>query len=95
MYTLRCCRAMDNTAARHVLKDARLWAKARLAAGFGTPEDSYQYMKLIEAVDAILSDLEAENRVQGGPKPDGHLRVVEIRSGKEGGDPSRVVPPRP
>lgn len=83
---------MDNTAARHALKDVRLWAKARIAAGFETPEASYQYMKLIEAADAILSDLDATKQDSAASRPDSHLRLVEIRPGGKGGDEAGRVP---
>lgn len=66
---------MDNTAARHALKDVRFWAKARIASGLSSPEASYQYMKLIEAVDAILDDLAA--KTDPAPQADNHLRLVE------------------
>ncbi len=81
---------MDNTAAGFALKDVRLWAKARIASGLGTPEANYQYMKLIEAVDAILNDLEAGRR-DSAPRPEGHLRVVETTPG-EGDTVVRIAP---
>lgn len=75
---------MDNTAARHALRDVRVWAKARIASGLETPEAAYQYLKLIEAADAILNDLDAAARSQSAPQADRHLRLVETR--QDGGD---------
>lgn len=68
---------MDNTAARHALKDVRYWAKARIASGLESPEASYQYMKLIEAADAILRDLDAARGNASPSRHDGHLRLVD------------------
>ena len=84
---------MDNTAARHALMDVRIWAKARIAAGFDKPEARYQYMKLIEAADAILRDLDSAKRREAGPQTDRRLRLVEAQPGKESDEACRVVVP--
>jgi hypothetical protein len=61
------------------LERVRAWAKDKLQGGEEPPWAWYQYMKLVETVDAILAGRRAttENSLQSGPHPATHLRLVE------------------
>lgn len=72
----------DEKAARQ-LNDVRRWAKAKVDSGLEPPWAWYQYMKLIETADAILTSAEAvttENCTQSAPQSDAHLRLVDSTS---------------
>ena len=62
------------------LRDVRDWAKNKIASGAEPPWAWYQYMKLIEAADAILTGMDCvtpkENLQQSEPRPGTHLRLV-------------------
>ena len=45
----------ENEKAARQLQDVRQWAKDKIATGTEPPWAWYQYMKLIDAADAILS----------------------------------------
>jgi hypothetical protein len=70
----------ENEKAAHQLNDVRQWAKDKLASGQEPPWAWYQYMKLIETADAILSSfatVTTENSPQSEAHQDGHLRLVD------------------
>ncbi len=61
------------------LQRIREWANAKLATGEEPPWAWYQYMKLREALDAILSGMAAvtkESSPQSGQHQETHLRLV-------------------
>ena len=69
-----------NEKAAQSLRDARQWAKAKIDGGQEPPWAWYQYMKLIETADAILTSLDStvttENLQQLEQRPDTRLRLV-------------------
>ena len=73
------------------LEEVREWAKGKIASGNEPPWAWYQYMKLIETVDAILGGQAAvttESSPQSEQHPDKHLRLVDSTCPKD------TVPPR-
>lgn len=56
------------------------WAKKKIASGEEPPWAWYQYMKLIESLDAILSSQSCVTTMESSQKseirPDTHLRLV-------------------
>jgi hypothetical protein len=60
------------------LSKVREWARGKLAAGQEPPWAWYQYMKLVEAVDAILAGRQAtrESSQQSESRPATNLRLV-------------------
>lgn len=77
---------IDETAARQ-LSDVRQWAKEKIDAGHEPPWAWFQYMKLIETADAILSASNCatttESSRQSEPQTDGHLRLVAATCPRE------------
>ena len=72
------------------LKEIRGWAKDKIASGAEPPWSWYQYMKLIETVDAILSGQAAitkESSQQSVRHQGAHLRLVDSK-----GRPDNVQP---
>ena len=70
----------ENEKAAHQLQDVRQWAKSKIDSGQEPPWAWYQYMKLIETADAILSSFAAvttESSQQSEQHLDGHLRLVD------------------
>lgn len=63
------------------LEAVRDWAKAKIAAGQEPPWAWYQYMKLIEAVDAVLEGqrcvVTREHSPRAEQRLDVHLRLVD------------------
>lgn len=63
------------------LLDIKLWAKEKIAGGQEPPWAWYQYMKLIETIDAILDSAKCvvttESSRQLEKQQDGHLRLVD------------------
>lgn len=63
------------------LERVREWANQKIQGGGEPPWAWYQYMKLIETVDAILGGLEAVNPTASSPQSDQHrdmhLRLVD------------------
>ncbi len=64
------------------LQAVKDWAKAKIATRQEPPWAWYQYMKLCETIDAILSAQDAtitqtENSQQSEPHPGTHLRLVD------------------
>ena len=65
---------------REELERIREWADAKIQGGSEPPWAWYQYMKLIETIDAILmgmATVTTESSQQSGPQPDAHLRLVD------------------
>lgn len=63
----------------HQLQDVRQWANDKIAGGQEPPWAWYQYMKLVETIDAILSGAQlvtTENSPQLEERRDAHLRLV-------------------
>lgn len=62
------------------LQAMRDWAKEKIASGSEPPWAWFQYMKLIETLDAILNSqasvITKENSPQSELRPGGHLRLV-------------------
>lgn len=71
----------ENEKAARQLQDVRQWAKDKIAVGAEPPWAWYQYMKLIEAADAILSGMDCsitmESSQQSAAPLDVHLRLVD------------------
>ncbi len=65
------------------LKEIREWAHGKIATGQEPPWAWYQYMKLIESVDSILSGLKCvkqmENLQHSVPHPGTPLRLVDSK----------------
>ena len=62
---------------------ARQWAKDKIDAGSEPPWAWYQYMKLIETIDAIVDGMAAtttDNSRQSGEHPERRLLLVETTS---------------
>ncbi len=51
------------------LRKVRDWAKARIDAGSEPPWAWFQYMKLIETLDAILAESDAADKADADPAP--------------------------
>jgi hypothetical protein len=59
------------------------WAKAKIDAGQEPPWAWYQYMKLIETIDALLAGMSSTVTVDSPlsePLPERHLRPVDSSS---------------
>lgn len=69
---------------RDELENVRRWAQAKIDAGAEPPWAWYQYMKLVETCDAILTGMTAtvtmENLPQSELRPGAHLRLVDAQS---------------
>ena len=75
------------------LESIRAWAKAKIADGTEPPWAWYQYMKLIETIDAILAGMAAtttENSQQSDERPGKHLRLVGQNDPQDGAPPHPV-----
>jgi hypothetical protein len=62
------------------LQEVRQWAKDKIASGSEPPWAWYQYMKLIETLDAILGGstyVTTENSPQSPVHSGAHLRLVD------------------
>ncbi|MGO9446293.1 MAG: hypothetical protein ACLPXB_16165 [Thiobacillaceae bacterium] len=70
-----------NEKAAHQLQDVRQWAKDKLTAGAEPPWSWYQYMKLVETIDAILSGSSCASTKENSPQSEQHqdapLRLVD------------------
>ena len=73
------------------LKRIRAWAQDRIAQNCEPPWAWYQYMKLIETLDAICAGaaVTTESSQRSHPHRDGHLRLVGAA------DPQSAAQPRP
>lgn len=72
---------ITNENAARQLQDVRQWAKDKIASGDEPPWAWYQYMKLIETTEAILSGMKCsittENSQQSEQHQGAHLRLVD------------------
>jgi hypothetical protein len=72
---------MDEHLMREKLEDIRAWARAKVQSGHEPPWAWYQYMKLIEAANAILKGMAStatmESSQQSESRLGTHLRLVE------------------
>lgn len=78
---------------RSELEQVREWADKKLSAGEEPPWAWYQYMKLRETLDAILSGMDVvttENSQQSGPHSEKHLRLVGATDSQDTSPPRRV-----
>jgi hypothetical protein len=73
------------------LEEIRNWAKAKIADGQEPPWAWFQYMKLIETVDAILASQACIVTMENSPQSDQHqiphLQLVEPTSRQDNGPP--------
>jgi hypothetical protein len=58
------------------------WAKEKIAQGSEPPWAWYQYMKLIETIQALMAGMnctisQTENSPKSAKRPDAHLRLVD------------------
>ncbi len=69
---------------REELERVRQWANDKLATGEEPPWAWYQYVKLRETLDAILSGMDAvttpESSQQSAAHRGAHLRLVEVEA---------------
>lgn len=87
---------------RDELQRMRDWAHDKIAAGAEPPWSWYQYMKLREALDAILAGMAStepvtlpeDSRPEGSRPGSGHLRLVRIDQ-PESAQPGQEGPPVP
>lgn len=83
---------MDDHTARQHLTEVRAWAQAKIASNAEPPWAWFQYMKLVENADTILSGMSATT-TESSPQPDSsqgaHLRLVDSTY------PQDSAPPRP
>lgn len=82
---------------RRDLEKVKEWANAKLATGDEPPWAWYQYMKLREALDAIIGGMEAvtpptESSRESDLPQGTHLRLVEPTVGR---DTSQCRPDQP
>jgi hypothetical protein len=73
---------------REELEDVRAWALSKIATGEEPPWGWYQLMKLREALDAILSGMEAvtpqtESSPREALRPGTHLRLVGAKCSQD------------
>lgn len=87
---------METSEARQALTDLRQWAKDRLATGSQPPWAYYQYMKLVETADAILTGMAATTTADSPQlerSPGKHLRLVDSNYRPDTAQPHPVEPP--
>jgi hypothetical protein len=79
---------------RDELTKVRAWAKAKLDAGQEPPWAWYQYMKLVETIDAILAGMDATIPMGSSPQSDQrlerHLRLVAATDQQDNAPPHPV-----
>jgi hypothetical protein len=81
---------------REQLEQVRMWADDKLATGEAPPWAWYQYMKLRETLDAILSGMDAakpQDSPGSAPRSEKHLRLVESTGSQESAPRRRDVEP--
>jgi hypothetical protein len=69
------------------LQEIRQWAKDKIASRAEPPWAWFQYMKLVETVDAILAasdSVKTENSPQLAEHPGAHLRLVDATCPQDG-----------
>ena len=76
------------------LERVRDWAQGKIQGGNEPPWAWYQYMKLIETVDAILAGMAATVTMESSPQsashPGAHLRLVNSTYPPDSAQPHRV-----
>jgi len=76
------------------LERIRAWAKEKLQGGNEPPWSWYQYMKLVETVDAILAGMAAtvtmDSSQRSDERADVHLRLVGSTDPQDTSQPHRV-----
>jgi hypothetical protein len=80
------------------LQRVREWAQAKLDAGHEPPWAWYQYMKLREALDAILAGMAAtttESSPQSEERQATYLRLVDSTCPQDSAQRHRPEPPVP
>lgn len=78
---------------RNELEAVRAWASDRLATGDEPPWAWYQYMKLREALDAIIAGMDAtttENLPQSASRSERRLRLVATTHSRDGAPPHQL-----
>jgi hypothetical protein len=85
-------RSNDSVMGRGELERVRAWALAKIATGEEPPWAWYQYMKLREALDAILTGMDAAMpQTEGSPRevqrPGTRLRLVEATGSPDTAQP--------
>lgn len=79
------------------LEEIRAWARAKIAGGQEPPWAWFQYMKLIETLDAILGSqacaVTMENSPQSESRPSPRLQLVGSMSPQDSGPPLPAEPP--
>jgi hypothetical protein len=79
---------------REELERIRDWADAKIQGGSEPPWAWYQYMKLIETIDAIVVGMDAtvtmESSQQSASQPDVHLRLVDSTCQQDSARPRHV-----
>jgi len=81
---------------RDELHRVRDWAQAKLDTGDEPPWAWYQYMKLCEALDAIIDGQDAtttESSQQSEPRPATYLRLVGATSPQDSAQSHQPEPP--
>ena len=82
--------------AKDKLIEIRQWARDKIQSGREPPWAWYQYMKLMEAADAILAGMGAittENSQQSDQPRERHLRLVGATDQQDTVQPHRVETP--
>ena len=76
------------------LERVRAWAREKIQGGQEPPWAWYQYMKLVETLDAILAGMAAtittESSQQSDSRPGGHLRLVGSTRPQDNAPPHHV-----
>jgi hypothetical protein len=79
------------------LQRVRDWAHEKIQGGSEPPWAWFQYMKLIETVDAILAGMAATvtmgSSQQSDQRPGAHLRLVVATGPQDTAQPRPVGPP--
>lgn len=82
---------------RDQLEQVRDWAQTKVQGGQEPPWAWYQYMKLVETIDAILSGMAATTPLEGSQQPEPHqatnLRLVAHNGSQDTSQFRRDQPP--
>ena len=69
---------LNNAVAEKALRESREWARAKIASEQEPPWAWFQYMRLVETVDAILGGMSTtESSQQEASHRDARLRLVD------------------
>ena len=83
----------DSLSSSKQLQQVRDWAQAKINTGAEPPWAWYQYMKLVETADAILSGMAATttaNSPQSDQHPEKHLQLVDSTRPPDGAQPHPI-----